>query len=647
MDAETGQLRSGATAILDRLAARRGAEHPKAKHEILESCIEVITGVCATVAEALADLAATVDEVRAEADQLGLELLCSGSHPLTDWATQETSPNPRYAQLVDQMQWMARQMQIFGVHVHVGVRSGEKVVPIVNALTELHAPPAGPVGARRPTGSARTPGWPPTAPRSSRACPPPDRPTCCSGWTEFEDFMETLISAGTISSIREVWWDIRPHPDFGTVELRIFDGLPTLLEVGVAAALSQCLVEMLDHQLDRGYTLPVPHDWVVRENKWRAARYGLDARDHRRRAGPDPSLRRAVTELVEDLAPVAERLGCAEELAAAHVVLETGPSSCASGGWRPPTAATSGRWSVAGRRDAGRPPTRAGGGPASHAEQADGAGPGGPRRPHGGGAPRPPRPSRAGLGRGALTTARWPGTWRAAGLAPVRSDGGHRARLRHRRSGRRADGGAAGRPRRPAHRRREGRPLPLRSPGVGPRLRPRRPHRGRCSGPAWPCSRLAQAGELPGRVRLVFQPAEEVLPGGALVALRSGALEGVGRVFALHCDPRVEAGSVALRSRPHHRRHRRRDRAAARSGRPHRPAPPHRRPGRRPGRRGGPHAGPAVARGSTRGPALSLVWGRVAAGSAANVIPEHARPPGACGSSTPRPGSRRPSWCPS
>ena len=90
--------------------------------------------------------------------------------------------------------------------------------------------------------------------------------------------METLISTHAIESVREVWWDIRPHPDFGTVELRICDGLPTLDEIGAVAALSQCLVEQFDAQLDRGYTLPdAGRAGSLRENKWRAARYGLDA----------------------------------------------------------------------------------------------------------------------------------------------------------------------------------------------------------------------------------------------------------------------------------------------------------------------------------------------------------------------------------
>ena len=96
-------------------------------------------------------------------------------------------------------------------------------------------------------------------------------------WSQFEEYMETLLRTGAIGSIKEVWWDIRPHPEFGTVELRISDGLPTMYEVGMVAALSQCLVDTLDREIDKGYTLPTPKQWVVRENKWRAARYGLDA----------------------------------------------------------------------------------------------------------------------------------------------------------------------------------------------------------------------------------------------------------------------------------------------------------------------------------------------------------------------------------
>ena len=125
-------------------------------------------------------------------------------------------------------------------------------------------------------------------------------PYALSGWDAFEEYMETLITSNTIESIREVWWDIRPHPNFGTVELRICDGIPTLDEISVIAAMAQSLVESFDRQLDKGYTLPQPRMWLVRENKWRAARYGLGRRDRRRRPrhsgqagqGGDPRSRR-------------------------------------------------------------------------------------------------------------------------------------------------------------------------------------------------------------------------------------------------------------------------------------------------------------------------------------------------------------------
>src|SRR3954452_15619886 len=126
--------------------------------------------------------------------------------------------------------------------------------------------------------------------------------------------METLINTHTIQSIREVWWDIRPHPGFGTVELRIFDGLPTLAEIGMVAAISQCLVQQFDTQLDRGYTLPSPKGWVVRENKWRAARYGLDAEVISGENDATRPLRDSLRDLVQELSPAAERLGCSEQL---------------------------------------------------------------------------------------------------------------------------------------------------------------------------------------------------------------------------------------------------------------------------------------------------------------------------------------------
>jgi carboxylate-amine ligase len=325
VDLETRELRSGASEILAELTAAGDDEHPKAKHELLESTVEIITGICSTVAEAKDDLRGTLGEVMQAAEKRGLGVMCSGTHPTTDWATQTISPNPRYAMLVEQMQWMARQLQIFGVHVHVGIRAPEKAIPIVNALT-FYVPHFLALSASSPFWMGTDTGLASARSKVFEQLPTAGLPYQLSGWDQFEKLMETLISSRAVQSVREVWWDIRPHPGFGTVELRICDGLPTLQEVGAVAALSQCLVEQFDTQLDRGYELPRPTSWLLRENKWRAARYGLDAHILLDETGQTRPLRDAIAELIDDLSPLAGRLGCADELADAATILETGAS---------------------------------------------------------------------------------------------------------------------------------------------------------------------------------------------------------------------------------------------------------------------------------------------------------------------------------
>jgi carboxylate-amine ligase len=322
IDAESRELRSAASDILGVMGKPYGEEgHPKAKHELLESTIEIITGICTTVAEARADLAGTLAELREQTAPRGLDLMCSGTHPFSDWAAQDISPNPRYARLIEDMQWLARRLQIFGIHVHVGVRAVDKAIPIVNALT-TYIPHFLALSASSPYWVGTDTGLASSRSKVFEGLPTAGLPYQLSGWPQFEEFMETLISAQTIHSIREVWWDIRPHPMFGTVELRVCDGLPTLTEVACVAALSQCLVHQFDTLLDRGYTLPTPTSWVLRENKWRAARYGVDAEVILDDKGRRQPMREAVRELVEELTPVAERLGCREELCYANTLAE-------------------------------------------------------------------------------------------------------------------------------------------------------------------------------------------------------------------------------------------------------------------------------------------------------------------------------------
>ena len=325
VDLVSRELRSGASEILRRLEKERGEPHPKAKNELIESNIELITGICATVSQARADLEATLAEVWAVAEGLGLGLLCAGTHPFSDWAVQDITPNERYNRLVEEVQWPARRMAIFGIHTHVGVRSAEKAIAIANALT-AYIPHFLALSASSPWFGGRDTGLASSRTKVFEGLPTAGLPAMLDGWEEFQELMTTLISAKAISSIREIWWDIRPHPNFGTVELRICDGLPTMSEIATVAALAQCLVARLDSLIDQGYTLPCPKRWIVGQNKWRAARYGVDAELIVDEQGTQAPIREAIEELVEELTPAARKLGCEAELLGALRILEHGPS---------------------------------------------------------------------------------------------------------------------------------------------------------------------------------------------------------------------------------------------------------------------------------------------------------------------------------
>lgn len=326
IDATTRLLRQDADEVLAALPGLDASgEHPQIRHELMQSTVEIVTGICSTVSEGMADLGKSIEELQRSADHRGILLACAGTHPVSNWRDAKMAPIARYAELVEQMQWLARRIQTFGVHVHVGLRDGSKAIPIVNALA-AYLPHFLALTASSPFWNGQDTGL-----ASTRAIIFGDLPTAgpphrLASWGEFEDYMDTLLRARTIRSIKEVWWDVRPHPDLGTVEIRMFDGLPTAREVGMVAALSQSLVQLFDVQLDRGYQLPSPSSWVVRDNKWRATRYGLDATVITDESGTTAPLRDELYELVRELEPVADRLGCLEELRVTSEVLEHGAS---------------------------------------------------------------------------------------------------------------------------------------------------------------------------------------------------------------------------------------------------------------------------------------------------------------------------------
>ena len=326
VDATTGALVCLAPEVLEEIAAPfEGGEHPKVKKELFECTIEVITGVCQTVAQAKADLAESMRELEAIAGRRGAGFIGAGLHPFTPWHELSRSEGERYERLVDRIAWPARRLTTHGVHVHVGVRSGDKAIATVNSLAG-YLPVFLALSASSPYWNGRDTGLASTRTKIFEAMPTTGLPPQLRDWDEFNVFLDTMITAGTIETVREVWWDIRPHPTYGTVELRMCDAMPTLWETVAMAALAQCLVQSFDEMMDRGETPPVPREWIRRENKWRAARWGIDADVVVDDSGHTRPIRDVTRDLVVELAPVAERLGCSTELADLLVIADRGPS---------------------------------------------------------------------------------------------------------------------------------------------------------------------------------------------------------------------------------------------------------------------------------------------------------------------------------
>lgn len=326
VDRHSGDLVPVADEVLAALPPTEDGHPTRVHRELLLNTVELVTGVCQTVPEAVADLQQSLDLVRAVTDPRGVDLFSAGSHPFADATSQLVTEGERYSTLIDRTQWWGRQMLIYGVHVHVGVPSGDRAVAILNGLLPFYP--------HLQVLSASSPYWGgiDTAYASNRALmfqqlPTAGLPFQFASWSAFEAYVGDMFETGVVDVYKEIRWDIRPSPSLGTLEVRVCDGLPTLLEVGAVAALTQCLVVDLGRRLDAGESLPVLPPWHVQENKWRVARYGseaiviLDAANRERLVTDD------VRDLVARLAPIARELGCERELHDVEVLLAAGCSA--------------------------------------------------------------------------------------------------------------------------------------------------------------------------------------------------------------------------------------------------------------------------------------------------------------------------------
>ncbi len=323
VDESTMDLSSSIQHVLDALPESI-TQQDCMKPELMQCCIEVITGVCDTVEGAETDLRGKLIAVEEVMDRLNLRLWWGATHPFAEWRQQHVTPNDRYQNLVNLLQEMARRLVTFGLHVHVGVDSGDKAVMICDRIMQ-HLPTLLGLTCSSPFWENRNTGLQSYRSKIMEGLPTAGMPTLMRNWSEYVWLVNHMVDTGFINTIREIWWDVRPHHNFGTVEVRVCDMPGNLDDVLSIASLVQCLVKALSDEIDEGTYQHDCHPMMVRQNKWRACRFGNRAQLVNSNDYSVQSLSRIVERLIELLRPAAEELGCLDYLERTQAIAD-GPS---------------------------------------------------------------------------------------------------------------------------------------------------------------------------------------------------------------------------------------------------------------------------------------------------------------------------------
>jgi carboxylate-amine ligase len=269
LDARTYELVNGIEAMLE------PAPLGDIKPELMESVLEISTDPCTDIPEATEQLRALRAQVVATATGKDLAIGSAGTHPFAMWEDQRIVARPRYRDLISALRFVARQELIFGMHVHVGLDDPDKAIHVANGMC-VHVPVLLGLSANSPFWRADTTGMASTRTPIFRAFPRVGIPPHYEDWADYERRIEFMIGAGVIEDYTYLWHDVRPHPNFGTVEVRVMDSQTHIEHSLGLAALVQAMVRELAEHYDAGKRLtPYPYE-MLDENKWLAARHGLE-----------------------------------------------------------------------------------------------------------------------------------------------------------------------------------------------------------------------------------------------------------------------------------------------------------------------------------------------------------------------------------
>jgi carboxylate-amine ligase len=296
------------------------------KRELHQSIVEVGTKICDSVGEVRDEMTKLRGQLVASAERIGLHVAAAGTHPFATWMDQVISPGERYETIVEELQLLARSLLIFGLHVHVGMPDKQTTIDLMNAgryfLPHLLA-----LSTSSPFWMGHDSGLKSYRTAVFRRFPRTGVPDHFGSWSEFDNYVNLLVQLHCIDNARKVWWDLRPHPTFGTLEFRVCD-VPTRVEDTIAlAALCQAIVVKLHRLYERNMGFRLYRRALIEENKWRAARYGLDGKliDFGKRA--EVPMRDLAMELLDFVDDVVDDLGSRAAVEHVTTILKDGTSA--------------------------------------------------------------------------------------------------------------------------------------------------------------------------------------------------------------------------------------------------------------------------------------------------------------------------------
>ncbi len=323
VDPQTRELRSRVSEILADGETLLGEQ---LKPEMIQSMIEVGTGICQDIKEARIDIINLRGTVAGLARKKGLEIVAAGTHPFSHWQDQKIFDNERYNLIVEENQIIARSLLTFGLHVHVGIANPERAIHIMNAVRYM-LPHMLALSTSSPFWVGKETGLKSYRSEVFTRMPRTGIPDHFESDSSFQDYVELLVKTGCIDDGKKIYWDVRPHPFFPTLEFRICD-IPTRVDDTIAiAAVFQALVAKFDQLLDHNLTFRLHHKMLIEENKWRAVRYGLEGKmiDFGKRT--EVPIRDLIHELLEFVDDVVDDLGSRHEIEHIHTILERGTSA--------------------------------------------------------------------------------------------------------------------------------------------------------------------------------------------------------------------------------------------------------------------------------------------------------------------------------